>query len=530
VSGPQAASGSWASRASEPNDWQRLSDVPIEHVAGTFLGGRKAQEDSVGVLGTSRTQREAVFVVADGMGGEAGGARASGIVRDTVLGQYVTVRDGQLEPQHALAECVRIAHAEILRQQAEQPEFANMGSTVVACATDGHQIWIAHCGDSRLYEFRAGTLRALTKDHTRVQRMIDEGIVTPEVGAQLPDAHVLSHAVGRGDLRAEVKVTPAAGCDAILLCSDGLYGVVPDEILASVMRGFGADDGIRILMSLVAALQGSDNTSVVIARFKPPALPVDESLVFQATAEQLARPIAVRTKAGVEKTFTPRVRAVTEPAGLHLRRPDSVSGPSPALNRSKARLVINSVLLALVIGLAWMVATRSRRSVEQPEPVAAGDSAGSGGRSSSGEPTGSEVSSGAPGGSGDGSGNGSGDLDAAGSGAVKLTRCTDNSPCEPNEVCRDGACTRRERCAPDDRNCENVCQCPERERCVSQGKASMCKPLCENTCDDRSCTCAVGKECRAGRCESARAPNTPSDRGGTPAADADVSGDSDKTP
>lgn len=353
MSNPPASQGNWQSSASEPNTWHQLSDIQFEHVAGIFIGGRSGQEDSIGLLGPARTNAESVFVVCDGMGGEKGGARASGLVRDSLLQGYATERSRR-SPDQAMKACIERAHQSILQIGAAEPEFASMGTTVVSLATNGRTVWHAHSGDSRLYEFEQGELKRRTKDHTRVQRMIDENIVPKDVAEKLPDAHVLSHAVGRGELRVDCGMFDLEDRPrrTYLLASDGLHGVVSDEIISKAMAGFDAGRAVRILMEMIRALEGSDNTSVIVLRFGPQAREGDEASLFQQAADEAGKRIAVTLTNGTARTFAPRRKTPKDGIPVH-RYIASESAPAPGRKwLSKLNIGLGVLLLCAVAAAA----------------------------------------------------------------------------------------------------------------------------------------------------------------------------------
>jgi protein phosphatase len=353
VSTPPASQGNWQSSAAEPNTWHQLSDIQFEHVAGIFIGGRSGQEDSIGLLGPARTNAESVFVVCDGMGGEKGGARASGLVRDSLLQGYAAER-ARRSPDQAMRACIERAHQSILQIGAAEPEFASMGTTVVSLATNGRTVWHAHSGDSRLYEFEQGELKRRTKDHTRVQRMIDENIVPKDVAEKLPDAHVLSHAVGRGELRVDCGMFDLEDRPrrTYLLASDGLHGVVSDEIISKAMAGFDAGRAVRILMEMIRALEGSDNTSVIVLRFGPQAREGDEAALFQQAADEAGKRISVTLTNGTGRTFAPRRKTPKDGIPVH-RYTASESEPAKGKKwLSKLNIGLGVLLLCAVAAAA----------------------------------------------------------------------------------------------------------------------------------------------------------------------------------
>lgn len=188
-----------------------------------------------------------LFVVADGMGGHAGGDVASAIAAkriaeaDTV---YPSVRDAEFALQQAL-----IAANSLLAETVfEHSELTGMGTTVSGILRVGDQLALAHIGDSRIYRFRDGELTQITADHTFVQRLVDSGRITAEEAAVHPRRSVLMRVLGDVDASPEIDtaIFDAKPGDRWMLCSDGLSSYVTDDkmssILATVRTAQGAAD------------------------------------------------------------------------------------------------------------------------------------------------------------------------------------------------------------------------------------------------------------------------------------------------
>jgi PPM family protein phosphatase len=226
----------------------------------------------------SRARREAIlFAVADGMGGHAGGAMASQVVLDALAGYLMQhlpwsaegVAGAGADPaiagelRRALAFCQRR-----LDQVADRKGLlaGHPGTTLTAGFVSWPGLLILHVGDSRLYVHRAGTLTQLTKDHTL---LADEG---RKVAPGAPLRHVLLNAIVSGSQRAhgEIRWVQLEARDTLLLCTDGLTEHVPDEVVAEVLgRGAPAADTCAQLVELARQGGGSDNITVVMARFQP---------------------------------------------------------------------------------------------------------------------------------------------------------------------------------------------------------------------------------------------------------------------
>ena len=235
---------------------------------------RSHNEDSVGVVEFELSTMLAA-VVADGVGGHAGGEVASKLAVDRIL-EYLNSNMRSVEDeqqindrglQQQLLNAVHEANAAIIEEQ-QQPGLAQMATTVVAVLLKRHQMMLAYMGDSRCYRWREHRLEQLTHDHTVAQQMIDSGDYDEEQIQHMPYHHVLNRALGL-DRYADVDgrmLTMMPG-DLLLLCSDGLTNCLNDEQLLNILDRH--DDVHRCGEELIASANdagGVDNISVVLIR------------------------------------------------------------------------------------------------------------------------------------------------------------------------------------------------------------------------------------------------------------------------
>jgi PPM family protein phosphatase len=211
---------------------------------------------------------ESVFAVADGMGGHLAGEVASA----TAL-QPIEALDGRVFPEAteavtALREAVVAANAQVSKMAADEPSYRGMGTTLTATMVEGRRIHIAHVGDSRAYLLRNGHFSQLTDDHTLVQHLVDEGQITREEAATHPQRSIITRAIG---VSREVDVDSMSldlePGDQLLLCSDGLTGVVEDEIIESELTpDVEPQEAIERLVERANAAGGPDNITIVLLR------------------------------------------------------------------------------------------------------------------------------------------------------------------------------------------------------------------------------------------------------------------------
>jgi PPM family protein phosphatase len=211
-------------------------------------------------------------VIADGMGGYEGGQEASRLAVETVREVYDHVVRG--DPHAALLEAFARAHERIQAYAAEHPGLHGMGTTCTALVIRERQLYFAHVGDSRLYLVRGAHISRLTRDHSYVGRLVETGIVRPEDAEKHPQRHILTAALGAG---IEVAVeSPEQGMalqdsDNLLLCTDGLWGVVSEQELETSVKGGTPADACAALVKLALQRGGPDNITVQILRVLPAA-------------------------------------------------------------------------------------------------------------------------------------------------------------------------------------------------------------------------------------------------------------------
>ena len=207
-----------------------------------------------------------LFVVADGMGGHAGGDVASSLAISR-LEDLDRTYDSTAEAERALRDAISDAAVDLVDTVTRRPELAGMGTTVSALIMVDDYAVIAHIGDSRIYLYRDGALTQITTDHTFVQRLVDSGRITPEEARYHPRRSVLMRVLGDMDTDPEVDtfIMPTQPGDRWLLCSDGLSGVVDDPHTAKAMA-LGLAPGRTADTLLKQALDGGapDNVTIVI--------------------------------------------------------------------------------------------------------------------------------------------------------------------------------------------------------------------------------------------------------------------------
>lgn len=208
-----------------------------------------------------------LMLVADGMGGHEGGEEASRIAVDVVQHAYASALDE--DPASALGNAFQTAHREIQLQAAEEPRLHGMGTTCTAAVLLGHELYYAHVGDSRLYLVHGGEIQQLTRDQTYVGRLIEQGLLDPQDAERHPQRHVLMAALGAGmQIVPELPEGPVllAKGDAVVLCTDGLWGLVPEAEIRSIVAENAPGDACRKLVERARERGGPDNITVQVLR------------------------------------------------------------------------------------------------------------------------------------------------------------------------------------------------------------------------------------------------------------------------
>ncbi|WP_344420335.1 PP2C family protein-serine/threonine phosphatase [Pseudonocardia ailaonensis] len=246
----------------------------LRSAIGSDVGRRRtANEDSGATAGR-------LLVVADGMGGHAHGELASALTVATMLelGGRLPRELPDEDLLRELAGAVDEVSDRLAQHARQEPDTQGMGTTVVVLVLDGDRFGLAHVGDSRIYRCRAGELVQLTKDHTMVQQLVDEGQITPEEALVHPRRSVLMRALST-DHPVEPDlfvVQPQAG-DRYLLCSDGVTAVLPDAALLDLLAAPTEPEAVvDTLITYANDGGGPDNITCIVADIVDTDEPADD--------------------------------------------------------------------------------------------------------------------------------------------------------------------------------------------------------------------------------------------------------------
>ena len=218
---------------------------------------REGNEDAFG-----HDASRGLAVLADGMGGLNAGEVASRLAVDEVLSRLT---GASIEADVAAA--LVAANDKVFRLSRDQGAWHNMGTTLVVCAQNEAGEWVlGHVGDSRAYLLRDSELRQLTRDHSVVQEMLEQGMLTAQEARHAANRHIITRAIGlQAELECDVQTLSRRPGDLLLLCSDGLSDMIDDAHIAQILRDRESLEGAAAQL-IASAYRGGgfDNITVVL--------------------------------------------------------------------------------------------------------------------------------------------------------------------------------------------------------------------------------------------------------------------------
>lgn len=295
-----------------------------------------------------------LLAVADGMGGHAGGDVASSVA----IGRLAQL-DSETPATDivaALEDAILDANQAILRRAREESQLAGLGTTVTALLRVEGKFALAHIGDSRAYLLRDGEATQISKDHSFVQRLMDEGRLTPEEAERHPQRSVLMRVLGDVDSEPELDLSlrPARAGDRWLLCSDGLSGLVSLQTIERTLRDI-EDPGAcaDALVELALRGGGSDNITAIVADVvdldelpKGEESPSTSPEIVGAAARSRNRPTSASGPAA-------KAAALTRPERTVPFEDEDFSEDEPPRRSRWPALVVTFLVVAVLAGGLW---------------------------------------------------------------------------------------------------------------------------------------------------------------------------------
>ncbi|HCO74107.1 MAG TPA: Stp1/IreP family PP2C-type Ser/Thr phosphatase [Clostridium sp.] len=227
----------------------------------TDVGNKRTfNEDSVGYY---EEEDFGIFVIADGMGGHNAGEVASRIAIDTII-EYVINHKKDRSEEEILNEAILSANRKIYRESLLNESCNGMGTTLVGAFVRENNLTMVNIGDSRGYILKDGQLVKVTKDHSLVQELLDNGTITNEEAKNHPNKNVITRALGTNPVvTADYYSLDIRGVSKILLCSDGLTNEVSEEDIFRVLQGYNGNQCME-LINMSKKNGGRDNISIII--------------------------------------------------------------------------------------------------------------------------------------------------------------------------------------------------------------------------------------------------------------------------
>lgn len=214
--------------------------------------------------------RGALFVVSDGMGGHSRGDVASELTIRCVEDAYYQDLDNDIPT--ALVRAVEQANAAICQEnaaggeQAQEAGRSHMGATCVAAVLHEHMLYAANVGDSRVYVLHEGQLRQITRDHSLVAQMVERGELSAAEMRTHELRNLIYRSLGLADVEVDLFTEPVQAGDTLILCTDGLCGVVPDEELQDIVVRYGPEESVHQLIARANEAGGPDNITAIVVR------------------------------------------------------------------------------------------------------------------------------------------------------------------------------------------------------------------------------------------------------------------------
>lgn len=242
----------------------------VEYADISLLGGRDENQDRVAV---AASEQAALIVVVDGMGGHANGARAAQVTQQTIIEAFWRTPQPLFDPLGFLHYTLGRAHDEVVKLGLQLPLEQRPRATCAVCLIQQGSSWWAHVGDSRLYHVRDGTLVARSRDHSHVELLLREGLISAEQAHNHPMRNFVECCLGGDPILPDMSLSrrrPLKASDVVMACTDGLWGTLKDEEIVAELASPGPlRPKLQSLgeRAIKRAGAGCDNTSAAAVRW-----------------------------------------------------------------------------------------------------------------------------------------------------------------------------------------------------------------------------------------------------------------------
>jgi PPM family protein phosphatase len=245
--------------------------LKVEYADISLLGAREENQDRVTA---AVAEHAALLLVVDGMGGHADGARAAEVTQRVMLEGFWHTPQPLFDPLGFLLMTLARAHEEVVKIGTHLPIEQRPRATCAVCLVQQRSAWWAHVGDSRIYHIRDGAMLARTRDHSHVELLLREGLITLEQVQMHPMRNYVESCLGGDAILPDMSISPRQFVepgDLFLVCTDGLWGALRDNEISQRLEAPGATlrDALAALgaLAVARAAAGSDNTSAAALRW-----------------------------------------------------------------------------------------------------------------------------------------------------------------------------------------------------------------------------------------------------------------------
>jgi protein phosphatase len=259
-----------------------VGDAPAFQIAArgvTDVGQKRDHNEDAFLVDDSL----ALFIVADGMGGHAGGGTASRLAVETIRDEIKAARDAdpelfgsgagveESEVPDALRHAVERACAVIYDTAQTAPDLTGMGTTVTAALVDGASAYVAHVGDSRCYLVRGGRIYQVSEDHSLVNEQLKAGAISPDEARHSRFKNIITRSVGfEHEVQVDLMGLEVEADDKLVICCDGLSNLVDDQEILEVVEGTPVESAPERLVALANERGGDDNITVIVVQVAKP--------------------------------------------------------------------------------------------------------------------------------------------------------------------------------------------------------------------------------------------------------------------
>ena len=243
----------------------------VEYAELSLQGGRDSNQDRVTV---AVAEEAALLIACDGMGGHAEGERAAEVAQQTVVERFWQTGQPLLDPLGFLHLALGAAHTNVVGLAPRLPIEMRPRATCAVCVVQQTSAYWAHIGDSRVYHLRAGQVRERTRDHSHVELLMREGVISAGQMQNHPMRNFVESCLGGEAILPEMAISPRRTLvpeDLLLVCTDGFWANLDEKVIGSAFSTLGLSLGDTLAalaaQAVLNAGGGSDNTSVAALRF-----------------------------------------------------------------------------------------------------------------------------------------------------------------------------------------------------------------------------------------------------------------------